>query len=107
MEDKTVATSTTAVTSESPVGYRKSGDGLETFQSVGSHEGSGAHGTAVHGVMRHLGDEEVVDEAVLEQGIHAIEGRQKKWYTYLTTRDFWVVLVIGYVFSQKKSCAIL
>jgi solute carrier family 35 protein F1/2 len=39
--------------------------------------------------------EETVNEAVLEQGIQALEGKRKAWYTYLTTKDFWIVVIIG------------
>ena len=60
----------------------------ESYKASDGLEGSGSM------EMRN----EVVDEAVLEQGIEALEGRGRKWYAYLMTGDFWVVLAIGYVF---------
>lgn len=59
----------------------KANDGLE---GSGSMEMRGERG-------------EEVDAEVLEQGIEALESRGKKWYAYLLTRDFWLVLAIGYV----------
>lgn len=47
-----------------------------------------------------VGDRENHDNVspeVLEHGIEAIEGKKSAWYAYLTTRDFWLVLTIGYV----------
>lgn len=38
------------------------------------------------------------DEAVGE-ALRALEGRKVRWYSYLTTRDFWIVLVIGQVLA--------
>lgn len=40
-----------------------------------------------------------VDGAVLEHAIVAIEGKNKSWYAYLLTREFWSVLVIGQVLA--------
>jgi solute carrier family 35 protein F1/2 len=95
MVDKTLGTKTTAVeTYERPLGnsYRKSADGLaDNGQGIEGLEMSG------EGVLSNTNEPEVVEEAVLEQGLHALEGKNKAWYTYLTTRDFWIVLLIGYV----------
>lgn len=46
-----------------------------------------------------MGEEEEVDAVVLEQGIQALENKGRKWYAYLLTKDFWIVLAIGYVAS--------
>jgi hypothetical protein len=42
------------------------------------------------------GSEDTVDELVLEQAIDALESKKTKWWAYLTTRDFWFVLLLGY-----------
>lgn len=95
MADKTVGTATTAVDAyDRPLGnsYRKSADGMvDDGQGRGTLEMGGA------GIATLVDDDEVVDEAVLEQGIHALEGKKKAWYAYLLTKDFWIVLLIGYV----------
>lgn len=44
-----------------------------------------------------------VPPEVLYQGIEALEGKGKVWYAYLMTRDFWLVLVIGYVLHSIPS----
>ena len=44
------------------------------------------------------GSEEAVDAVVLEQAIDALESKKTKWWAYLTTRDFWIVLLLGYAF---------
>ncbi|KAJ2965773.1 hypothetical protein NUW58_g10823 [Xylaria curta] len=39
------------------------------------------------------------EAAVVSQGLQALEGKKVRWYSYLTTRDFWIVLVIGQVLA--------
>lgn len=39
------------------------------------------------------------DDAAVSQGLHLLEARSSKWYAYLLTRDFWIVLVIGQVLA--------
>lgn len=65
----------------------------ESYKASDGLEGTGGGGGS--GSME-LRDDSGVDEAVLEQGIEALEQKGKKWYAYLMTRDFWLVLVIGY-----------
>lgn len=67
--------------------YRKSSDGLETnAQGTGSLDMAGE---------RRVGDDEV-DPEILAHGLEALEGKKKAWYSYFTTRDFWIVLALGY-----------
>lgn len=33
------------------------------------------------------------------QGLHQIEAQKTHWYSYLTTRDFWIALVVGQVLA--------
>jgi len=62
----------------------------ESYKASDGLEGSGSM------EMRDSNENgEGVDEAVLEQGIEALEGRGKVWYAYLMTVDFWLVLAIG------------
>lgn len=35
------------------------------------------------------------EDAAVGQGIHIIEAKSVHWYSYLTTKDFWIVLAIG------------
>lgn len=74
--------------------------GIESIHEVGPGESykasDGLEGVGGGSGSMEMRGENVVDEAVLEQGIEALEGRGKKWYAYLMTRDFWLVLVIGY-----------
>lgn len=82
---------TTAIeTHATPIGeYHKPSDGLHRN---GESSRSIEMNTGVHGVN----GEEGVDGTVLEHAIVAIEGKNKKWYAYLLTRDFWFVLLLGY-----------
>jgi solute carrier family 35 protein F1/2 len=36
-----------------------------------------------------------VDPEVVAAGIEALERKRTKWYSYVLTRDFWIVLLIG------------
>jgi hypothetical protein len=96
MASKTVETKTTAIeTYERPLGesYRKSSDGLEgNGDESGSIEMVRNEYEGVRGV-----NGENVDGVVLEHAIEVLEGKKKAWYAYLTTKDFWMVLVLGYV----------
>ncbi|KAI9055156.1 hypothetical protein LZ554_000120 [Drepanopeziza brunnea f. sp. 'monogermtubi'] len=47
---------------------------------------------------RSVGDDEIAPE-ILGQGLDAIEGKKKAWYSYFTTRDFWIVLALGQVLA--------
>ncbi|EHL01092.1 putative Uncharacterized solute carrier family 35 member [Glarea lozoyensis 74030] len=47
--------------------------------------------------MRNENDD--VDPEVVAVGIEALERKQKHWYSYVLTRDFWIVLVIGQVLA--------
>ncbi|KAI3329608.1 DUF914-domain-containing protein [Ustulina deusta] len=39
------------------------------------------------------------DNEAVSQALHALEGKRVRWYSYLTTRDFWFVLIIGQVLA--------
>ncbi|KAI5924505.1 solute carrier family 35 member F1 [Camillea tinctor] len=43
-------------------------------------------------------DEVATNEAV-SQGLHQLEARKVHWYSYLTTADFWIVLLVGQVLA--------
>jgi hypothetical protein len=68
----------------------KSSDGLE-----GNGDGSGS--IEMVGEIGVNGNGDEVDPEVLEHAIEALEKKKTAWYAYLTTRDFWIVLMIGYV----------
>lgn len=69
--------------------YRKSGDGLE------GENGSGSVEMTAQRVATNNGED--VDPEVLEQAIQALESKKKAWWAYLTTREFWMVLLLGLV----------
>jgi len=90
MENKNSASKATGVETYA-VGngesYRKSGDGLEG-------NGSGSVEMTGQRVVTNGGE---VDPEVLEHAIQALENKKTTWWAYLTTKDFWLVLLIGYV----------
>lgn len=49
--------------------------------------------------MRASESEDNIDGEVLEYALQSLESKKKHWYTYLTTKDFWIVLVIGQVLA--------
>jgi solute carrier family 35 protein F1/2 len=88
MESKNLASKVTGVeTYERHVG-NKSSDGRD-----GNGNGSGSlEMTGQRGVVN---TDEEVDPEVLEHAIQALENKKTAWWAYLTTRDFWLVLLIG------------
>lgn len=72
--------------------YRKSSDGLE---------GNGSGSVEVTG-QRGVTNAEDVDPEVLEHAIQALENKKTAWWAYLTTKDFWLVLLIGYVLLSNQ-----
>jgi solute carrier family 35, member F1/2 len=72
--------------------YRKSGDGLE---------GNGS-GSVEMTAQRVTTNAEEVDPEVLEHAIQALENKKTSWWAYLTTKDFWLVLLIGYALLPRS-----
>lgn len=83
-----MAKATGVETTELPVGqsYKAADDGMEHVR-----DGSGSIEMRGSG----SGSEDNIDGEVLEYAIQSLEGKRKHWYTYLTTKDFWLVLAIG------------
>lgn len=38
-----------------------------------------------------------VDGEILEHAIENLEAKKKVWWAYLLTRDFWIIILLGYV----------
>jgi hypothetical protein len=68
----------------------KSSDGLK-----GNELGHGSNEVSDE-ELRTAEGQETIDGLVLEQAIEAIESKKSKWWAYLTTREFWIVLFLGY-----------
>ncbi|TEY65665.1 hypothetical protein BOTCAL_0137g00010 [Botryotinia calthae] len=66
-------------------GHTKSSDGAQ---------GSGSFGMASDGAAGNQ-----VDGEVLEHAIETLETKNNKWWAYLLTRDFWIILVLGQILS--------
>ncbi|KAF2966900.1 hypothetical protein GQX73_g6663 [Xylaria multiplex] len=41
----------------------------------------------------------VADNEAVSQALHALEGSKVRWYSYLKTRDFWFVLIVGQILA--------
>lgn len=63
------------------------------FGAGGSASGTGS-GIGEHEMRATEGAERVE----LAHALHEIEHKKKSWYAYLLTREFWIVLALGYVF---------
>lgn len=66
-------------------------DGIRRYGTTTTGHSSPAGG---HGDAAAAADNEVVSE-----GLHVLEDKKVRWYSYLTTQDFWIVLVIGQVLA--------
>jgi solute carrier family 35, member F1/2 len=73
--------------------YRKS-DGDFAINKSGSGSGSG-NGVVVEEINEMDMAENAPSGVELATALQKIEGRKTKWYAYLTTRDFWIVIVLG------------
>jgi solute carrier family 35 protein F1/2 len=96
MDSKTADTKTTAIEThdralENGEDYRRSSDGLE----INEH-GNGTTETNSDELRAANSGGEAVDAVVLEQAIEALESKKTKWYAYMTTKEFWAVLLLGY-----------
>ncbi|RKF61227.1 putative solute carrier family 35 member [Erysiphe neolycopersici] len=40
-----------------------------------------------------------ISPEIVERGLEALENTKKKWYAYLKTRDFWLVLALGQILA--------
>ncbi|CZS93774.1 hypothetical protein WAI453_001217 [Rhynchosporium graminicola] len=70
--------------------YRKSSDGLDSNAlPVSSLDANGD---------RRVEDTDVSPE-VLANALETLEGKKKSWYSYLLTKDFWIVLLIGQILA--------
>ncbi len=67
-------------------GYRKNNDGLD---------GGGSGSLEMVNEQRLGGGDDDVDPEVLQHAIEALETKKTAWYAYLTTWDFWIVLLLG------------
>lgn len=65
--------------------YGKSSDGLEV-----NGQGNGSSQMTEGSSSR-----DAINPQVLEQALKTLETKKTAWYAYLTTKDFWIVLVIG------------
>lgn len=70
--------------------YRKSNDDFGIVES-GSGSGNRVGETDGHEAIP------TPSRAELATALQEIEGRKTKWYSYLTTKDFYIVLVLGHV----------
>jgi hypothetical protein len=78
----------------------------ESYKSSDDLNGNGlGHGSSEVSdeELRTAEGQETVDGLVLEQAIEAIESKKSKWWAYLTTREFWIVLLLGCVFLSLSS----
>lgn len=96
MDSKTADTKTTAIEThdralENGEDYRRSSDVLE----INEH-GNGTTETNSDELRAANSGGEAVDAVVLEQAIEALESKKTKWYAYMTTKEFWAVLLLGY-----------
>lgn len=55
----------------------------------------GAQGSGSFGMASDRAAGNQVDGEVLEHAIENLETKNQKWWAYLLTRDFWIILVLG------------
>ncbi|TGJ83380.1 hypothetical protein E0Z10_g5390 [Xylaria hypoxylon] len=80
----------------------KPGDEIEITTAVSNDAGRTSinrdHGTASSPASSD-DDDAAADNEAVSQALHALEGRKVRWYSYLKTRDFWFVLIVGQVLA--------
>lgn len=99
MDSKSAETKTSVIETRSTIigndsSCRKSND---DFGPTTSGSGSG-NGVGVKDGHEIYMAEPVPSRMELATALQELERRKTKWYSYLTTKDFWIVLVLGYVF---------
>lgn len=97
---ETTATSALETNESSPTSYyQKSADASneEIPQNAGHATTDSVSGRYEMG----NGDED--GEENLGEAIEAIEAKKKVWYAYLTTWDFWIVVILGFVSSSHQT----
>ncbi|KAI8951847.1 DUF914-domain-containing protein [Xylaria longipes] len=52
-----------------------------------------------YGTATSNGEAAAADNEAVSHALQDLEGTKVRWYSYLTTRDFWIVLVIGQVLA--------
>jgi len=73
---------------------------VETFGDNGhggSHLGSALQNNRNSQAYEHRGDSDNVSPEVLGHALGALENKQTSWFSYLATKDFWIVLGLGFV----------
>ena len=53
------------------------------------------HSSDSMGMDRRGDSDDTIDPEVLGDALHALENKKTVWYAYLTTKDFWIVLLLG------------
>lgn len=69
-------------------------DEVVRTNDFGAGEGSSGNGNGGYEMDATEGAQRVE----LAEALQEIEGKKKSWYAYLLTREFWIVLALGYVF---------
>jgi solute carrier family 35 protein F1/2 len=95
-EIKTSAIETHTTAIGNGASYGKSTD---DFGVTGSRSGSG-NGVGVEEINEMDMAGPVPSGVELATALQKIEGRKTQWYAYLTTKDFWIVIILGYVLSS-------
>lgn len=85
-EIKTSAVETHTTVIGNGASYRKSTDDFG-ISGWGSGPGNG------------IVVEDAASPTELAIALEKLEGKKIKWYAYLTTKDFWIVIILGYVLS--------
>lgn len=81
---------TSAVEASQETYYKSDDASNQEIQNNDGHAASGVEGGPYE--MRNTGDE---NPEHLDEVLEAIEGKKKVWYAYLTTWDFWIVVILG------------
>ena len=95
MASKDFETKTTAVEARER-GFGNAETYRKTADDSGVVGGSGSMEMVGERILSRGNDE--VDPEVLQHAIEVLEKKKTTWYGYMTTWDFWLVLLIGYAF---------
>ncbi|TRX98571.1 hypothetical protein FHL15_000645 [Xylaria flabelliformis] len=82
-----------------PSSEQKSGDESNSLGNTVEITAVASDTNRDYGTATRNGDAVAADNEAVSHALHDLEGTKVHWYSYLTTRDFWIVLVVGQILA--------
>ncbi|KAI0863534.1 DUF914-domain-containing protein [Xylaria cubensis] len=82
-----------------PSSEQKSGDESNSLGNTVEITAVASDTNRDYGTTTRNGDAVAADNEAVSHALHDLEGTKVHWYSYLTTRDFWIVLLVGQILA--------